>query len=108
MKGYCESMVVAQDAVIEFIRNAASAESQIESVRLFGSRGRGAQGPRSDYDFAISAPEMSHAEWARWKLDTQEKAPTLCGVDLVCLEQLSSQNLQDVILREGVVIYEKN
>lgn len=101
-------MKFAHDAVIDFIRSAAEAEGHIEWVRLFGSRSRGVHGPRSDYDFAICAPKMSRSEWARWKLDAEEGAPTLCGVDLLLLGDLSSPGLLGEIQREGVVIFEKN
>lgn len=96
------------DSIVEFVKKLALGEPTIRLVKLFGSRARGDHKPRSDYDFAISAPTMTQGGWARWKTNVQELAPTLCGLDLVWIEQLSDQNLLGAIDREGVVIYEKN
>jgi predicted nucleotidyltransferase len=96
------------DRVLEYVRDAAQAQPAVRRVLLFGSRARGDQRERSDYDLAVSAPGMSRADWVRWKLELEERAPTLCGLDLVLLEQLEDASLSRAIERDGVVIHEKS
>ena len=96
------------DIVLNFLKNYATAEPKIDRIKLFGSRARGDHRPRSDYDLAVSAPEMTNEEWARWKLELEEKVPSLCGLDLLWIEQINDQNLLAMIERDGVVVYEQN
>ena len=74
---------------------------------LFGSRARGDNRPRSDFDLSLDAPTMLDAEWVRLALDVDEEAPTLCGIDLVHLQK-AQPALRQAILDEGVIIYERN
>ena len=79
----------------------------IVRVVLFGSRARGDARPRSDYDFAIHASVLSHADWSRWCLETGESAPTLCTVDLVLASGPITEDLRQAIETEGVTVYER-
>ncbi len=67
---------------------------------MFGSRARGDFRERSDYDFAFEVPGIAQAEWSRFVLDAQENSPTLCGLDLVRLDEARGE-LKDKILLEG-------
>ena len=74
----------------------------ISRVILFGSRARGEQRPKSDIDIAISGGDK-----VRFSLDVEENAPTLLEFDIVDLDGPVSDELRDLIDRDGRVIYEK-
>jgi predicted nucleotidyltransferase len=95
------------DRVVAHVVSRAEACPGIARVVLFGSRARGDARPRSDYDFAIHAGGLSHADWSRWCLDTAESAPTLCAVDLVLASGPISEDLRRAIETEGVTVYER-
>ena len=50
---------------------------------------------------------MNDSQWAKWALEVREKAPTLCGVDLVRITPELSSELLEKIRSEGTLIYEK-
>lgn len=88
------------DPVIEFVVRLARERLKPARGILFGSRARGDHRERSDYDFAFDVPGVSHSDWARFVLDAQEQAPTLCGLDLVNLSEVRGEFLAK-ILAEG-------
>lgn len=71
-------------------------------VILFGSRARGDNHERSDWDFAVKAKE----EITEFFLDFKDEAPTLCGVDVIYYPTVS-KDFKDVIDKEGILIYEQ-
>jgi predicted nucleotidyltransferase len=78
----------------------------IEKIILFGSRARNDADARSDIDLAILCPTASIREW----LDictVIEDYDTLLQIDVVKLDT-ASQQLQEKILQEGKVLYEKS
>ncbi len=95
------------DRVIRFVVEQAQCEPEVERVVLFGSRARGDGNERSDYDFAVIAEGLSFRQWSEWATRVREDAPTLCGVDLICLDAEVDPKLVDEIEREGVTIYER-
>ncbi len=95
------------DRVVAHVVKRAEGCPGIDQVVLFGSRARGDQKPRSDYDFAVHAEALPHAEWSRWCVDTAESAPTLCTVDLVLASGPITDDLRRAILSEGVTVYER-
>ena len=96
-------MPQAQDPVISFVLEQLK-KLNPQKVILFGSRARGDFKTRSDYDFAISVPATT--ETAAILLNVQENAPTLCGIDIVNLDEVS-ENFKKRIHQEGVVLYER-
>jgi predicted nucleotidyltransferase len=89
-----------QDPVLEYVTELARRVICPTRILLFGSRARGDHGERSDYDLAFDFPASFEPHWARFVLDAQEGAPTLCGLDLVNLRE-ARQELRDRILNEG-------
>ena len=90
-----------------FLSKKASQYPAIEKVLVFGSRARGDAGERSDFDLAVVAPGMPHSTWSRFALEVEEDIPTLCGIDLVLLNDNIARTLRTRIEEEGVVIYER-
>src|SRR3989344_2902447 len=64
---------------LEFLAVQAKKYPKIQRLILFGSRGRGDDQERSDYDIAVDAPEMSDVEWSQCASFFRENIPTLCG-----------------------------
>lgn len=96
-----------KDQVLAFVLKKAEAFSFVRTIKLFGSRARGDARERSDYDLAVYTSPITHSEWAKFTLDIQENAPTLCGIDLVQMNDSSiDPGLQSKIEQEGIVVYE--
>lgn len=104
---YTQPMSPNMDRVVAHVAQRAATCPGIVRVVLFGSRARGDAMPRSDYDFAIYADAIQHAEWSRWSLDTADSAPTLCTLDLVLSSGPIADNLRRAIEAEGVAVYER-
>jgi len=82
-----------------------STRPEVKQVILFGSRARGDAEDRSDIDLAIVAPEASTRQW----LDLTfllEQTDTLLSIDVVRWEEASA-SLQERILAEGTILYER-
>lgn len=90
-----------------FVAGCAARYPDVERILLYGSRARGDAGERSDFDLAVVAPGMTHAAWSRFALEMEEELPTLCGVDLLRLDEKTARDLRARITREGVVLYER-
>lgn len=74
----------------------------IEKIILFGSRARGTHSERSDIDLALSGGDAAGFYWA-----VNEHAWSLLSFDLVELDGGISEELQNEMERDGIVIYEK-
>ena len=77
-------------------------EHSIEKVILFGSRARGTNHDRSDIDLAVSGGNVCD-----FRLDVDEKTPTLLMFDVVDLDRRINAALKKEIDRDGVILYEK-
>ena len=73
----------------------------IQKVILFGSRARGDNWERSDIDLAVSGGNI-----ADFSYDVDEEVWTLLLIDVVNLDRGVSDELQDEIKRDGVLLYE--
>lgn len=80
-----------------------SREYGIRKVILFGSRARGTHTERSDIDIAISGGNT-----AAFSIEIDERVHTLLMFDVVDLDGHISEELQNEIEKDGIVIYEKN
>ena len=100
-------MYEKKDKVLEYLVDAAKKQPLIKRVVLFGSRVRGDHHDRSDYDVAVESENMSHSDWAAWASGVREKVPTLCGLDLIWVNQCLSKGLLEKIVLEGKAIYEQ-
>ena len=94
----------ASDTVLTALVAYARKYPSVERIVLFGSRARGDARPRSDYDFAISAPSMRPLERAALVTNWSERKPTLLATDIVWLDEASAALLQ-CISTEGVEVY---
>ena len=94
-----------QPAIIDAIAKRIGSCPHVEKVVLFGSRARGDEQERSDIDLAVVGPEITRKEWVRMWIDVDD-AETLLSIDLVRFETASDQ-MKDSIVKEGVVLYER-
>jgi predicted nucleotidyltransferase len=76
--------------------------NNVERVILFGSRARGNNSERSDIDLAVSGGDVLNFYY-----DAEEQVRTLLMFDVVDLNREISEELQQEIDRDGVVLYEK-
>jgi predicted nucleotidyltransferase len=90
-----------KDRVISDIK-ALAEKCNVNKVILFGSRARGTNHSRSDIDLAIEGGDTTE-----FKLSVDEEIWTLLFIDVVVLNDNTSQELLDEIKRDGVVLYEK-
>lgn len=74
----------------------------ITRVILFGSRARGTNTERSDIDIAVYGGDFDSFYW-----DIKEKVHSLLMFDVVEVDAGISEELEEEIRRDGVVIYEK-
>lgn len=74
----------------------------VQRVILFGSRARGTNTERSDVDLAVSGGDFDGFYW-----DIKENIYSLLTFDLVNLDQGITNELQQEIARDGVMLYEK-
>ena len=77
-------------------------ENDIEKIFLFGSRARGTHSERSDIDLAVSG-----RNFLAFSAELEKDTHTLLMFDIVDLNKTISEDLQDEIKRDGVLIYEK-
>ena len=97
-----EATMVSSADVIAQMRSIAEEEG-VERLILFGSRARGTNLPKSDYDIAVSGC----ASFNRLATRFDEELWTLLDIDLVDLDSGISPALLKEIERDGKVIYEK-
>jgi predicted nucleotidyltransferase len=93
----CNLEKKVEDEIIEIAK-----KNNIEKVILFGSRARGNNSERSDIDLAVSGGDA-----LKFYYDVEEEVRTLLMFDVVDLNKGISDELQQEIDRDGVVLYEK-
>lgn len=76
----------------------------IEKVVLFGSRARGDNTERSDYDIAIYG-NVSSSQQGEIRYYCSEVLRTLHKIDLIFVSESTYAKLKDNIEKEGVVLY---
>ena len=74
----------------------------ITKVILFGSRARGTNTERSDIDIAVYGGDFDSFYW-----DIKENVHSLLMFDVVEVDAGISEELEEEIRKDGVVIYEK-
>lgn len=94
------------DKVVKEITKYLLNYDSIEKVMLFGSRARGDNHDRSDYDIAIFG-DISSTDSASIKYFLSEEIATLHKIDCVFVSKIeASGKLFENIITEGIVIYE--
>ena len=89
------------DKVVEAIGETAK-KNHIKKLCLFGSRARGDYEEKSDIDLAAYGGQVS-----RFRLEIEDRVPTLLMFDVVDMESPSSSELRENVEREGIVLYEE-
>ena len=89
------------DRVLRDITRFAKIHS-ITKVILFGSRALGTNTERSDIDIAVYGGDFDSFYW-----DIKENVHSLLMFDVVEVDTGISEELEEEIRRDGVVIYEK-
>lgn len=79
----------------------------VKKVILFGSRARGDNQKRADYDLAIICPDADENEWQQL-LAAAENLNTLSKLDLHKIDSLESESaMVKNIVQEGITLYVK-
>lgn len=78
--------------------------SSVTKAVLFGSRARGDNSERSDYDIAVYG-NLSQQERAELRCICDEELPTLHKIDLIFMQEQLPSKFTENIEKEGVVIY---
>lgn len=90
--------------ILNFIASALSKCESVTAASLYGSRARGDNKERSDYDVAIygsvSAAEKSEI------FSALQNAPTLLKIDVVFYDELEDGKFKNNIDEEGVKFYD--
>ena len=81
-------------------------EVDVEKIAILGSMARGDFTQSSDIDVALFGVDRGNVMLVRDRLN--EELNTLRDVDLVVFEELKNDTLKSKILKEGVVVYERN
>ncbi len=93
------------DQITELIKQIALEFPNITKVILFGSRARGDNNEKSDYDIAVFHADSKTQALFR---DRTDRLPTLCKIDIVYIsESHKGTELYKSILKDGVVIMSK-
>lgn len=96
-------MSAPKHRVIDLVLGVLRDSPFVERVILFGSRARGDQEERSDFDIAVDCPDATRSEWSRlW--NAVDELDTLYFIDLVRLGE-TDERLRKRIEQEGVVIF---
>ena len=77
----------------------------VAHAKLFGSRARGDNKERSDYDVAVFG-SVTDSDKA-FISGCIEELPTLLKIDLVYADELPQDKFYENILKEGVIFYDR-
>lgn len=89
------------DRILRELSSFAKQHS-ITKIVLFGSRARGTNTERSDIDIAVYGGDFDQFYW-----DVKEKVHSLLMFDIVQADASITDELEEEIEKDGVVIYEK-
>jgi len=79
----------------------------IDAIWMYGSRARGDNQERSDFDLAFICPRAQRNDWLKIG-DIIENADTLLNIDYVRFDDLSdTSTLKKNILHDKKILYEK-
>jgi len=91
------------DVIWEKILETCAQFPEVSHVILYGSRARGDEGPGSDIDLAIDAPDMSGQTFALlW--NALDDLPIIFSMDIVHIQALENQPLLQAIRKEGITL----
>ncbi len=94
--------------MLKFVVDKAKKDLDVLSVILFGSRARRDHRGRSDFELAFNLPEEKIRLWSKFATELDDEIPTLCDLDLLCLNCGLDQRFRGTIDFEGITIYEQS
>lgn len=95
------------DKILDYIKHTALQYKSINKVILFGSRARGDNTNKSDYDIAVFANNIDFSDECKFS-DEIENIKTLSKIDVVFIkEKHIGTELYQNIINDGVVIMDK-
>lgn len=95
------------DKILDKIKNAALNYNNINKVILFGSRARGDNTDKSDYDIAVFSNNTDISQHIKF-LEDIDNIDTLNKIDVVFIKKTHlNTNLYQNIIRDGVIIMNK-
>lgn len=95
------------DKVLDYIKHIALQYNSINKVILFGSRARGDNTDKSDYDIAVFSNNINISEQSKF-LDNIDNIKTLNKIDVVFIrEKHIGTELYQNIINDGVIIMDK-
>ena len=92
--------------LIEQIVAKINREFKPDRIILFGSQVRSDKQINSDIDLAITGISCEQAQSLKEVLN--EEMETLLDFDVLSLDELSNKTLKKRVIKEGVIIYERN
>jgi len=111
MKLYAEEYFQKNPILMEIVRRLIDAY-QPEQIYLFGSTGRGDEGPDSDYDLMVVVPDHAPLERRRSRLAYQTLRGTATAVDVLVWTKKYFEDrlhlkasLPATIISEGKLLY---
>ena len=79
----------------------------IDEIWLYGSRARGDNGDRSDFDIAIICPNATHQDWHTVQ-GIIDEADTLYAIDCIRFDTLSEDDkFKNEILKDKKVLFKR-
>ena len=98
-------MDIKNDVIITWIADVLKDCATVDGAVLFGSRARGDNKERSDYDVAIFGPVSPED---RISIDGAiEELPTLLKIDVVYTAELEEDKFLQNIRKEGIKFYDR-
>lgn len=94
----------ADKKLISVIINHFARYPSITKAVLFGSRARGDNTERSDYDIAVYG-DLTRHERAELRYICDEELPTLHKIDLIFMQEQTPSKFTENIEKEGIQIY---
>ncbi len=97
-----------EERYLDQIRAVAEAKPEIQKVFLFGSRARGDHRERSDIDLCVVLNEKEDPMGSLFKLDLEEDTTIPYMFDVVDLNKISDPVFKEQILKEGILIWQRD
>jgi len=95
---------------IDILKALFQGYSEIKLAYLFGSRAKRSGGSLSDYDFAVYFDDMKNSSMFSAKLDLITQISRILKsdkIDIVILNLTKSPELKYLILKEGILVFER-
>lgn len=98
-------MKMKNDIIINSLKKICAECPTVKRAMLFGSRARGDNKERSDYDVAIFG-NVSKNDKLKIALCIDD-VPTLLKIDVVFADELDEDKFKENILKDGIIFYDR-